>query len=215
MRKIVLIISSLLILCAVTVYVIEYKKPYKKAETIYFSDFLFEEPTKENCQSLKLNRRGDVVFDNKVIVLKNGIPLNKKSATEHDEIKTYLIALGREKLDCRERSFDKDFYYTDLRKEYSGKYKPEETITLNEYLDEDKTDKDWETLKLNENDDVIFKDKVIMTEAGVPLNEKTVYTNLEFKIYFAAAGIKPREGCDPNDTANNGVLGCYMDNPDE
>ena len=105
-------------------------------------------------------------------------------------------------------------YYnnTDYKKNI---YKQSETITFYEYLYSEKSDKDWETLKLNSNGDVIFKNKVVLTKNGTPLNANTAYTNTELKILFAAEGAKPRKGCDTNDTEKNGILGCYIDNPDE
>ena len=213
MKKFILLISFLLILSAVIVYLVEYKMPYKKSEMISFIDFILAKPTKENCESIKLNKRGDVVFDNKVIMLDDKTPLNTKSAKEHNEIKTYLIASKRENLDCREKTFEKDFYYTDLRKKYSGKYKPSETMTFDEYLS--KGEIDWEALKLNKHGDVIYKNKVIMLYNDIPLNDESAYTTIEIKTCLAAKKVEPREGCDPSDTANNGTLGCYIDNPDK
>ncbi len=89
------------------------------------------------------------------------------------------------------------------------------TMTVDEFLHTNKTNKDWKTLKLNKNGDVIFKNKLIIKSSGDRLNRKTAYTDTEYRIYFAAAKIKPRKGCDPDDTENNGSLGCYIDNPDE
>lgn len=94
-------------------------------------------------------------------------------------------------------------------------YNSEDTITLEEYLNMKKSRKDFKTLKLNENGDVIFKNNVILTVNGQPLNENTAYTTIELKILFTAQGIKPRKGCNPKNIKKNGTLGCYIDNPDK
>ena len=61
----------------------------------------------------------------------------------------------------------------------------------------------------------IFKNKIVLTQKGMPLNDDTAYTTIELKILFAAKGIKPRKWCNPNNTVKNGSLGCYIDNPDK
>lgn len=89
------------------------------------------------------------------------------------------------------------------------KYNKSDTISLNDYLYSEKSNSD--ILKLNENNDVIFNDKVVLTNANVPLNDNTAYTYTELKILYSAKDIKPKNGCNPNDVIENGVLGCYMD----
>lgn len=91
-------------------------------------------------------------------------------------------------------------------------YKESETITLEEYL---YADKEGQVLKLNENGDVIFNGKVIITKRNTPINNETAYTDEELKTLFHAKGIKPKPGCDPSDTAKNGTLGCYLAAPEE
>jgi len=94
-------------------------------------------------------------------------------------------------------------------------YNYADTMSFDEYLNIKKSRKDWKTLKLNENGDVIFKNRIILTSNGLPLNENTAYTTTELKILFGAQGIKPRKGCNPKNIKKNGTLGCYIDNPDE
>ena len=95
----------------------------------------------------------------------------------------------------------------------TNKYNKSETLTLEEYLYAEKTDSD--ILTLNQNKDVTFNGKVILTSSGVPLNKDTAYSYLELKILFVAEGLKPRKNCDPNDNYTNGIygLGCYIDIP--
>lgn len=112
--------------------------------------------------------------------------------------------------------YDLNDYYkqflSEIPKESIHKYKEPETISLDEYLYTDKTNGE---LILNENNDVIFNNKVIIITDGIPLNKDTAYTDLELKIYFVASGAEPREGCDPTDTLKNGTLGCYIYSDEE
>ena len=94
-------------------------------------------------------------------------------------------------------------------------YKKADTISFDKYLYAKKTKRDWKKLKLNKNGDVIFKNKVVLTNKGLPLNDNTAYTDTEFKILFAAKGINPKKDCNPNDIFKNGSMGCFIDNPDE
>lgn len=94
-------------------------------------------------------------------------------------------------------------------------YKKEATISFDEYLHAKKSKKDRNTLKLNNNGDVIFKNKIILTSKGVPLNETTAYTTNELKVLFAAKGVKPKKWCNPKNIAKNGLFGCYIDNSKE
>ena len=93
-------------------------------------------------------------------------------------------------------------------------YNSTDTMSFDEYLNIKKSRKDWKTLKLNKNGDVTFKNKIILTQNGTPLNDNSAYTTMELKTLFTAQGIKPRKWCNPKNTAKNGSLGCYIDNPD-
>ena len=53
-----------------------------------------------------------------------------------------------------------------------------------------------------------------MIKEGVPLNRETAYSDNELKLYFNAAKIKPKKGCNPHDTDKNGSMGCFIDTPD-
>lgn len=94
-------------------------------------------------------------------------------------------------------------------------YNQTNSMSFDDFLSINKSKKDWKALKLNESGDVTFKDKIILTRDGIPLNDNTAYTTIELKILFAAQGIKPRKWCNPKNTAKNGTLGCYIDNPDK
>ena len=92
-------------------------------------------------------------------------------------------------------------------------YDKSEVIDFNEYLHYPKDKDDVKELKINENGDIIFRNKVILNSEKIPLNENNANTDTELKILFAAKGYAPREGCNPEDIANNGSLGCYIDIP--
>jgi len=98
---------------------------------------------------------------------------------------------------------------------FAAEYKQSDTMPFDEYLSSEKSQKEWKTLKLNNNGDVIFKEKVVLTNKGEPLNENTAFTTIELKVLFAAKGVKPRRWCNPRNTAKNGTMGCYIDNPDK
>ena len=127
---------------------------------------------------------------------------------------TYIFVLL---LSCITVYAESNYVSKDLNNAYEliCDYKKTDTISIDEYLYSQKSDDDWKTLKINKKGDVIFKNKVILTNKGVPLNKHTAYTDTEFKILFVAEDAKPRKGCNPNDTLKNGVIGCYIDNPDE
>lgn len=92
-------------------------------------------------------------------------------------------------------------------------YEKTNTMTITQFLyDEDPNH--WEMLSINKKGDVEYKNKVILNSEQLPLNDCSAYTDNELIILFQAKGIKPREGCNPNDKINNGTLGCYIDNPD-
>lgn len=95
-------------------------------------------------------------------------------------------------------------------------YEKTETISLFDYLHDNSKRK--RHLKINSNDDVTYKGKVIMTPTGKTINDESSGDSyLWMKIYFVANGSKPRKGCDERDTINNGIygLGCYIDTPEE
>ena len=97
-------------------------------------------------------------------------------------------------------------------------YNSSDTISLDSFLQLKKSRRDWKKLKLNENGDVIFKEKVIITNSGQPINDTTSADSyLSLKIFLLASGAQPRKGCDTKDYYKNGIygLGCYIDSPDE
>ena len=89
------------------------------------------------------------------------------------------------------------------------------SITIKDYLYLNKESINHKILKLDDKGNVIYKDKYILTEKGLPLNYDSAYTDDEFKVLFYAAEIKPKKNCNPKDKIRNGALGCYIDNPDE
>ena len=97
-------------------------------------------------------------------------------------------------------------------------YNSEDTMSFDEYLNMKKSRKDWKTLKLNENGDVIFKNKVVLTSSGQPINDITsAESYLLLKIYLVASGAKPRRCCNEKEPYKNGIygLGCYIDEAKE
>ena len=84
------------------------------------------------------------------------------------------------------------------------------TISVHTFLNS-KNINNWEKISINKNKDVEYEGKIILTNENIPLNSCSAHTTIEMKILFAAQGVKPREGCDPADIANNGTLGCYID----
>ena len=89
------------------------------------------------------------------------------------------------------------------------------TISFSDYLTSVSEANDRNKVKLDKNGNAVYRGKTILTDAGLPLNDKNAYTTIEIKEMLAIRGVKPREGCDPNDFYKNGSLGCYIDNPDE
>ena len=90
-------------------------------------------------------------------------------------------------------------------------YDKSKTITFEKYLNTEKHDSD--ILNLDNQNNVVFNDKVVLTSSGVPLNRNSAYTYTELRILIEAEGAKPRKGCDPNNTQKNGImgLGCYTE----
>lgn len=64
---------------------------YKKSETITLKEYLHAD--KENG-ILKLNKNGDVIYNNKVIITKRNTPINNKTAYTDDEIIILFYAKG-------------------------------------------------------------------------------------------------------------------------
>lgn len=95
-----------------------------------------------------------------------------------------------------------------------NEYESKNTISFYDYLYIKKSNRDIEKLKLNSRGDVVYKNKVILTTKGVPLNENIAYTTQEMKILFKAQKTAPKKNCNPDDI-NNGSMGCYIDNPDK
>lgn len=92
-------------------------------------------------------------------------------------------------------------------------YKKSEIISLNDYLYDCKDFKNSEFLKINENGDVIYRGKVIVTSNGKTINENSVSESyLWLKIYLIANGSVPKKNCDTTNYAKNGIYGlnCYI-----
>lgn len=89
------------------------------------------------------------------------------------------------------------------------------TISFSDYLTSVSEANDRNKVKLDKNGNAVYRGKTILTDAGLPLNDKNAYTTIEIKEMLAIRGVKPRECCDPNDFYKNGSLGCYIVNPDE
>lgn len=108
------------------------------------------------------------------------------------------------------------FAYKDNLNEYNNtnvSYKVSDTISFDNYLSIKKTKRDLNNLKVNSNGDVTYRNKVVLTSNGLPLNNNTAYSNNEFKVLFSAQKIKPKKGCNPQNIKKNGSIGCYIDNP--
>ncbi len=88
-------------------------------------------------------------------------------------------------------------------------YKKHEIMKVSELL-YDKDPNHWEKIYINNKGDVAYKNKVIFTDSGKPLNGINAYTTTEFEIFFKADGAVPKDECDPTDYKTNGRLGCYI-----
>ncbi len=88
------------------------------------------------------------------------------------------------------------------------------TMTIDEFLS-GKDPKRWEKLDLNDKGVVRYKDRIILNYNNVPLTDDTSFYDMELLMVTRAMKIKPRFGCDPNDTKKNGTMGCYINNPDK
>ncbi len=90
-------------------------------------------------------------------------------------------------------------------------YKKYETVTLDEFLYSQEAPENWKHLSKNSKGDVIYNDKVIITEDKKTINDKTAVDSvLLLKILVIADGAVPKENCDESDTITNGILGCYI-----
>ena len=90
-------------------------------------------------------------------------------------------------------------------------YKKYETVTLDEFLHSQEAPENWKHLSKNSKGDVIYNDKVIITEDKKPINDKTAVDSVFLlKILVIADGAIPKENCDESDTITNGILGCYI-----
>jgi len=67
-------------------------KKYAKKDTISFSKYL--DLPKTDKDVLILNKQGDVILNNKIILTESGIPLNKNTAYSYSELKTLFTAQG-------------------------------------------------------------------------------------------------------------------------
>jgi hypothetical protein len=93
-------------------------------------------------------------------------------------------------------------------------YKKEKTLSISQFLS-DLNAKNLEELYINKKGDVAYKDKVILTFDGIPLNDCSAYTKDEMLIMIKVNKVQPKEGCDPDDIITNGFFGCYIYIPDE
>ncbi len=90
-------------------------------------------------------------------------------------------------------------------------YKKYETVTLDEFLYSKEAPENWKHLSKNSKGDVIYNDKVIITEDKKTINDKTAVDSVSLlKILVIADGAVPKENCDESDTITNGILGCYI-----
>ncbi len=64
---------------------------YKKSETMTLEEYLYAD---KKGKVLKLNKNGDVIFNNKVIITKRNTPINNKTAYTDEELKTLFHAKG-------------------------------------------------------------------------------------------------------------------------
>ena len=105
-----------------------------------------------------------------------------------------------------------DLYEYFEKQDYNVKYKKNETISLNEFLYAKDAPKNWKELSINKKGDVIYNNKIVITDNGYSINESTASESyLLLKIFLIASGAKPKEGCDTSDY-KNGIygLGCYI-----
>ncbi len=104
-------------------------------------------------------------------------------------------------------------YYKQSEEDTICGYKKSETISLDEYLYDDKKQKN--KLKLNKRGDVIYNNKVIITHNGNTIND-TSDSYLLMKIYFVAYGALKKPNCDETDPKNGYLgLGCYVYGPED
>lgn len=70
---------------------------YNKSEIITLDDYLQDNNTSKNSEVLKINAKGDVTYNGKVIVTSNGKTINEYSISEsYLWLKIYLIANNAE-----------------------------------------------------------------------------------------------------------------------
>lgn len=90
-------------------------------------------------------------------------------------------------------------------------YKQSDIISINDFLHSNESPQNWEHLSRNHKGDVVYNNKVIITESGTPINDETAAESVFLlKILLLASGAMPKENCDINDTVKNGILGCYV-----
>ena len=87
-------------------------------------------------------------------------------------------------------------------------------ITVQEFL-HTKNENRWNELYLDKNNNIKYKNKIILKSNLTPLNRNNAYDYIEFDILFAAEKIKPNNGCNPSNQSLNGRMGCYLDFPNE
>ncbi len=89
MKKLIYIISLLVVIFVFCSFV--YKKKdeqkehilnYKKTEIINLDEYLYENKTSTNLEMLKINKKGDVTYKDKVIITQNGKTINENSISE-------------------------------------------------------------------------------------------------------------------------------------
>lgn len=70
---------------------------YKKSEIISLDDYLRDNNSSKNSEVLKINEKGDVTYNGKVVVTSNGKTINENSISEsYLWLKIYLVANNAE-----------------------------------------------------------------------------------------------------------------------
>lgn len=98
------------------------------------------------------------------------------------------------------------------QQEHKSGYKKNEIISLNKFLYAEDAPENWKHLSINQKGDVVYRDKVIITDNGTSINENTASESyLLLKIFLIASGAEPKEDCDTSNY-KNGIygLGCYI-----
>lgn len=125
----------------------------------------------------------------------------------------YLISSNIKFENYKQRCQELNDLYQYINKNNSIlRYKKNEIISLKEFLQTKEAPKNWKHLNINKKGDVIYRDKVIITDKCTSINEITASDSyLLLKIFLIASGAEPKEYCDTSDY-KNGIygLGCYI-----